>query len=165
MKAIIVTGGTKPSKKLLSKEISSENIIIAADSGANCLWKYQITPDYLIGDLDSIDKKILDFFVQKNITIEQHPCNKNLTDAQLALNKAITLGAKEIVLLGCLGGKRTDHILGAIGLLDTCINLNISASLKDDHQIITLLNQSTTIYCENKKSSYTLQSYQFHLLT
>ncbi|CAL7961068.1 thiamine pyrophosphokinase [Gammaproteobacteria bacterium] len=158
MKAIIVAGGAPPSKKLLNNEITSKSIIIAADNGADCLWKYQITPDYLIGDFDSIDDRVLHFWVNKNIPIERHPQNKNATDGQLALKKAIALDIKKIVFLGCLGGKRTDHLLGAFGLLAECLNLNIIACLKDDYQAITLLDQSIIIPGKNGEI-FSLQAY------
>lgn len=157
MKAVIVAGGTPPSQKLLNKEIISSTVI-AADSGANCLWKYQITPDYLIGDFDSIDNKILHFWENKKVSIERHPQNKDETDAQLALKKAASLGATEVVFLGCLGGKRTDHLLGALGLLTEASDLNIAACLKDDYQTITLLEEPTTIHGNNGEI-FSLQAY------
>lgn len=158
MKTIIVAGGAPPSLQLLNKDITPHSIIIAADSGANCLWEYQITPNYLIGDFDSIDKKVLDSWTNNRVTIEQHPVNKDKTDAQLALEKAINLGAKEIILLGCLGGKRIDHLLGAIGLLTKCMDLNIRACLKDDYQTITLLNKPTII-CGKYGEVFSLLAY------
>ncbi len=158
MKAIIISGGTPPSQKLITKEITQNCIIIAVDSGANCLYKYQTAPHYLIGDLDSINHTTLNFWINKNIPIEQHPCDKNATDSQLALQKAITLDVKEIVFLGCLGGNRVDHLLGALGLLTECLNLNIVASLKDDYQTITLLNHPITIHGKNKEM-FSLQAY------
>ncbi|MBU0744733.1 MAG: thiamine diphosphokinase [Gammaproteobacteria bacterium] len=158
MKTIIVTGGTPPSKKLITKEICQDSIIIAADSGANCLWKYKITPDYLIGDFDSIDKKILKAWIKKNIPIKRYPIEKDLTDANLALKIAKKLKAKETVFLGALGGKRIDHLLGAIGLLDDCLKLNIKACLKDDYQTITLLKTSTTI-SGKPNQTFSLQAY------
>src|SRR3990170_548214 len=158
MKAIIIAGGTPPSKKLITKETTRSSIIIAADSGANCLWKYKIVPDYLIGDFDSINSKALNFLANKNIPIERYPCNKDLTDAQLALKKSLQLKAKKIIFLGCLGGKRIDHLLGAFGLLLECSNLNIDAALKDDNQIVTLLKKSTTIYGK-RGAIFSLQAY------
>lgn len=158
MKTIIVAGGTWPSKKLLNKEVTAKNIIIAADSGANCLWEYQITPDYLIGDFDSIDSKILQLWENKKVSIERHPQNKDETDAQLALKKATSLGATEVVFLGCLGGKRVDHLLGALGLLTEASDLKIAACLKDDYQTITLLEEPTTIHGKSGEI-FSLQAY------
>ncbi len=158
MKTIIIAGGNPPSKKLITKELTKNTIIIAADSGANILWKYKITPHYLIGDLDSIDYKALNFWINKNVNVVRYPTDKNFTDAELALKKAAALKIKKITFFGCLGGKRVDHLLGALGLLDKCTKLNIEASLKDDNQTVTLLNKSTTIH--NKIGSlFSLQAY------
>jgi thiamine pyrophosphokinase len=158
MKAIIIAGGTPPSKKLITKEITKKSIIIAVDSGANCLWQYKVTPHYLIGDLDSIDYKILNFLLSKNVTIERYPVDKDCTDAELALKKAQKLKIKKITFLGCLGGNRVDHLLGTIGLLDECANSNIAACLKDDYQTISLLKKSTTIYGKPGQM-FSLQAY------
>lgn len=158
MKAIIVAGGTAPPKKLITRELTSKSVIIAADSGANCLWHYKILPDYLIGDFDSINKKILGSLKRSSTIIERHPCCKDLTDAQLALKKALELRAKAIVFLGCLGGKRVDHLLGALGLLLTCAKLKVDACLKDEHQTITLITKSTIIHGKSG-DIFSLQAY------
>lgn len=57
MKAIVIGGGEAPSKELLKQEMKDSSYIICADSGANCLYKYDIIPDFILGDMDSIDKK------------------------------------------------------------------------------------------------------------
>jgi thiamine pyrophosphokinase len=158
MKIIIVAGGTPPSKKLLVKEAASKSTIIAADSGANCLWEYKIMPQYLIGDFDSIDNKILHLWESKNVFVERYPQDKDMTDSQLALKKALILGAREIVFLGCLGGKRIDHLWSALGLLAECLDLNIKACIKDDFQTVILLDKPTIIYGDYGKV-FSLQAY------
>ena len=145
MKAIIVGGGLPPSKSLIVKEITKDSVIIAADGGANCLWQYKITPNYLIGDFDSIDSKILNLWVNKGVITERYPAEKDFTDTELALKKAAELKAKKVVFLGCLGGFRVDHLLGVIGLLDKTVRLDIKGYLKDEYQTITLLTKSVTI--------------------
>ena len=47
MKVIIISGGNPPSKELLTKEITEDTFLIGADSGANCLYDYNIEPDLL----------------------------------------------------------------------------------------------------------------------
>lgn len=145
MKVIIVGGGTPPSKELILREMTKNTSIIAADSGVDCLYKYKIVPKLIIGDLDSANKKALDFFQKKNVPNERYPHEKDSTDSELALKKALGLKAREIIFLGLIGGKRTDHFLGVLGLLKTCLRLNIKACLKDDHQNIIMLNKSATI--------------------
>ena len=157
MKIVIIAGGTPPSIKLLKKCINNA-IIICADSGGDILFKHKILPQYLIGDLDSIAKSSLNYFIENNVIIEKYPVEKNLTDAQLALQKAITIGADEIIFLGCIGGKKIDHFLGALGLLLECSKLNIKASFKDDIQTITLLSNSAII-SGKPGASFSLQAY------
>lgn len=60
MNVAIVSGGNPPSEKLLKKYISEVEFIIAADKGSECLYKYNIIPDLLLGDFDSAKKEILD---------------------------------------------------------------------------------------------------------
>lgn len=144
MRIVILSGGIPPSYELLKKEISNSDFLICADSGANCLFKYNILPDYLIGDFDSIYKEIMDFFLQKNVAIERYPREKDSTDTQIALEKACFLGATEIIFLGCTGG-RIDHTLGNLGLLKKCLNLKIKAYLIDDKNIIFITEKPLEI--------------------
>lgn len=145
MKAIIIAGGTAPSLKLLKNEITHNSIIIAADSGANCLFSYKVTPNYIIGDLDSITPKARKFFEKKPVVFERAPRDKDSTDAFLALHKAIALGAKEITFFGCTGGKRIDHFIGSLGLLAFCLKHKIKATIKDETNCISLHAKSFTI--------------------
>lgn len=158
MKIIIVAGGSPPSVELLKSEITDNSIIIGVDHGADCLFQYQVIPDLIIGDFDSISKPARDFFTKQNVTQETYPTNKCYTDAELALQKAIQLRPETIVLLGCTGGKRIDHLIGALGLLIECAKHQINSSIKDDSNTITLLTQSTKIY-GNPGEQFSLQAY------
>lgn len=145
MKIIIVSGGTPPTPKLLQKEVEDCSYIIAADSGADHLHNYNLLPNLIIGDLDSIQTSTLQKLKKKNVVVEQYPKDKDFTDTQLALHKAIALHATEIVFLGCTGGKRIDHFLGSLGLLLECSQHNINAKIQDSDNIITLIDKSQTI--------------------
>ena len=70
MKVVIISGGAPPSKELLTKEITKDTFLIGADSGANCLYQYNIKPDLLVGDFDSIDEDILDYYKKNNFSTE-----------------------------------------------------------------------------------------------
>lgn len=144
MKIVILSGGTPPSCELIKKELNDSSFLICADSGANCLFEYSIFPDYLIGDFDSISKEAMEFFKQNNTTIERYPREKDSTDTQIALEKAISLGADEIVFLGCTGG-RIDHTFGNLGLLKKCLDLKVNAYLTDDKNIIFITGKPIEI--------------------
>jgi len=144
MKAVIVSGGTPPSYELLKDELACESLIICADSGGDCLYKYGFIPNYLLGDFDSIDSEAFKYFEKEGVAIEGFRRDKDYTDTQLSIRKAMELGCDEIVLLGC-SGNRMDHTLGNIGLLKECLNSGVKAYLKDDINAVTLVDSTTTI--------------------
>ncbi|EJO5347928.1 thiamine diphosphokinase [Clostridium botulinum] len=157
MKAIIIAGGKPPSKKLLQQEMKDSSYVICADSGANCLYKYDIVPDFILGDMDSIDKKIFSYFKEKGVYIDKYPKDKDFTDGLIALNKAIDLKVDTVVLLGCTGN-RIDHILGNLGFLEICLKNNIKAYIKDENNEIFLTDKDISL--EPRKSNYfSLQAY------
>lgn len=144
MKAVILSGGYPPSKDLLEKELSDSSCLICADSGGNCLFEYGIAPDYLIGDFDSINKEALQFFKGLKINIETYPVNKDYTDSEICLSKALNMGMDEVVFLGCTGN-RLDHFLSNLGLLLIALKNGIKASIKDDKNEIILADKSLQI--------------------
>ena len=50
-------------------KIIKDRILICADGGANIAYKYGLTPNYIIGDLDSIDNKILEYYKKENVNM------------------------------------------------------------------------------------------------
>ena len=144
MKIIIISGGHPPSRELLIKEIRSDAFLIAADSGANCLYEYNIEPDLLVGDFDSIDKNVLDYFKKSNCSIDIYPTEKDFTDTEIAVKKALCMKPNEIVFLGCTGS-RVDHLLGNIGMLKICLEYGVNACIKDENNTIRLIDASTSL--------------------
>ncbi|MGV8980251.1 thiamine diphosphokinase [Clostridium sp.] len=144
MKVIIISGGNPPSKELLTSEITGDTFLIAADSGANCLYDYNIKPDLLLGDFDSIDIEVLDYFKKCNCTIDIYPTEKDFTDTQIAVEKALCMKPNEILFLGCTGS-RVDHLLGNIGMLKICLENGVNAFIKDENNSIRLTNASTLL--------------------
>jgi thiamine pyrophosphokinase len=157
MKAVIICSGNAPSMSLLEKEIDEDTIIICADGGANHLYNSSIIPHYLLGDFDSIAPEVLEYFRHQKVKLESYPVEKDDTDSELALNKAIELGAKEVVFLGCIGS-RIDHVYGNIGLLKRCINAGVKGSIKDEHNYIFLMDKSATLY-GSSGDTFSLQSF------
>lgn len=144
MKIVIVSGGVPPSKQLLLKELYHSSYLICADSGANCLFKYGIVPHYLMGDFDSIDKGVYEYFATKECNIETFKKDKDYTDTKIALLKSIELGASEVVFLGSTGN-RIDHTLGNLGFLKECLKLKVKAKLKDDKNCVQISDKPLII--------------------
>lgn len=144
MKAVIISGGTEPSYELLQKELRDCNFLVCADSGANCIYKYKIKPNILIGDFDSASKEVLEYYKKNCSDIIKFPSEKDFTDTELALKEVLKLEASEIVFLGCTG-TRIDHLFGNIGLLNRCLNLGIKAFIKDENNEMFIINKESTL--------------------
>ena len=112
---VILVGGSKVSLKLL-KPISHLHPIFAADSGANILVSEKIDFKAVIGDMDSIDERIL-----KNPDIESIPISdQNSTDLEKCFSQ---VSAEVFIGFGFLD-LRLDHTLASL----TAICKNNSAN-------------------------------------
>ncbi|AAK79697.1 thiamine pyrophosphokinase [Clostridium acetobutylicum] len=144
MKVVVISGGKMPSEALLRSEIENCDYIICADSGANCLHKYEIRPDMLLGDFDSIDEEVFNYFKEFHINTIKFPREKDFTDTELAFREALKLSADEICFLGCTG-TRLDHIFGNLGLLYRCLKSGIRAYIKDDNNTLFMIDKTISI--------------------
>ena len=115
MKAIVVAGGDAAPED--AAQLASADVVIAADSGAAWLDAVGRQPDLVIGDMDSIDPGLLERLKARGVSVESHPPDKEASDAELAVARAVEMGASEIVILGGLGGPRLDHELANLLLL------------------------------------------------
>lgn len=163
MKAVIVSGGNPPSKELLMDELKNNSLLICADGGGEALKKYGLIPDILLGDFDSISKDTFNYFTEKKTKIVTYPKEKDFTDTEVALQKALELKAKEICFLGCTG-TRLDHTLSNIGLLKKCLENEINAYILDDNNKIFLKNKTCVIY-KNSYKYFSLLSYGSDVIT
>jgi thiamine pyrophosphokinase len=139
MKIIIISGGNSPSKELLMKEITEDTFLIGADSGADCLYDYNIKPDLLVGDFDSINKNVFKYYEKSDCIIDIYPTEKDSTDTEIAVQKALSMNPSEIVFLGCTGS-RIDHLFGNIGMLKICLEYGVNACIKDKNNNIRLID-------------------------
>ncbi|MBO7214853.1 MAG: thiamine pyrophosphokinase, partial [Clostridia bacterium] len=106
MKVAIFAGGPFESVNL-----DNYDLLICADKGYLYARNLGVKPNYILGDFDSLG------FVPDGA--ETYPVDKNYSDLELAINKAISLGATEIDGYFCVGG-RLDHELFNISLLKKC---------------------------------------------
>lgn len=118
MKICIVLNGEIKDYDYINRIVrtGSYDYIICSDGGANHAYNMDIIPDYIIGDLDSTDKNTIEYYKSKNVKFEKFPTKKDETDTELCIELSDKLKAKEIHLIGALGG-RIDHTIANINLL------------------------------------------------
>ncbi|MBV9543234.1 MAG: thiamine diphosphokinase [Chloroflexi bacterium] len=102
--------------------------VVAADSGARTAFGLEITPDVVVGDMDSIDPDTLRRLHDEGVPLEHHSRDKDATDGDLAIERAVQNGARELILLGFLGGPRLDQELASVLLT---ARLSVEATLLD----------------------------------
>lgn len=155
MKFLIVSGGSL-NKEFVTKVVGQGRYdrILAADSGMNALYAAAVTPDIIIGDFDSADKKILAFF-QQNKEIDFCTLNpeKDDTDTEFAIRESIRRGADSITIIGGTG-TRLDHVLGNISLLGIGLEEGVRMELLDAHNRICMIDHSVTLKNKEQYGNY-----------
>ena len=105
-------------------------------------------PDYILGDFDSIDKKVLEKYKTQKIKINELKPEKDFTDTEEAINLAIKLKSSEFVIIGAIG-TRIDHVLANINVLKIALDNNIKAKIINEHNEIELINNELIIERNN----------------
>lgn len=113
--------------------------VLAADGGARNALALGLTPDLLIGDLDSVDPATVATLTQLGVPVEVLPIDKDATDGELAVRRALAWGATRITMVGALGGPRADHSLANVLLLTRPELAHVVVSLLDHQQEARLL--------------------------
>lgn len=140
-KIAIIANGYIKNPKFHKDLLKDADIIICADGGANNAKKIGVTPNYIIGDLDSASKSSIELFKDKSKIIKDD--NQDNTDLEKALSLAETLNPSEILIMGAIGD-RIDHTIANIMCL-TKINSDIKAQIIDEKNIIELVENSADI--------------------
>ena len=73
-----------------------------------------LSPELWVGDFDSTSEELADQY--RNVARHAFPAEKDKTDGEIAVDEAVRLGAREIVMVGGLGGQ-ADHALAHFGLI------------------------------------------------
>jgi thiamine pyrophosphokinase len=116
MRAIIIAAGEAEKGSGWERWVRAGDWIIGADGGAARALDWGLTPQVVIGDMDSLPGALRDDLEARGSAFIEHPRAKDETDLELALTYAVQQGAEEIVVLGALGG-RLDHTLANLLLL------------------------------------------------
>jgi len=126
---IIFANGELPDKEKARALLHKDDFIIAADGGSNHALALGLTPNIIIGDLDSTTFDLRPL-TEKGMQILQFPADKNETDLELAIQHALTLNPQKIIILAALGG-RLDQTLGNIALISNLQPVACNLQLND----------------------------------
>lgn len=115
MRTVVICGGG-PKNELMSFQSYSnyEDIVfIGADRGAITLLELGHMPTEAVGDFDSLSSEELMYLQQSIKSLNPVSSEKDETDAELAIAKALTFKPTHIVITGVTGG-RLDHFMAVL---------------------------------------------------
>lgn len=90
--------------------------VVAADGGLERAVALGLDVDVVVGDLDSASSAALAAARAAGARVVEHPTAKDATDLELALDEALALGARRVLVVGSAAG-RLDHLLASLLLL------------------------------------------------
>ena len=124
---VFLNGEYNYSQKFMDKLVSENTVCLCADGGANFAFRYRKVPKMIIGDLDSIEEKVLKFYKNENVLIKKFPKDKDFTDFELILKEIEKIEEnknylEKIFVVGGLG-KRIDMTLSNLFIMEKYQNL------------------------------------------
>ena len=128
-------------------EASAEKVrkcdrIIAVDGGLNHCHKWGLSPQLIIGDMDSADEAALAAF--EGVLRKPFPKDKDKTDLQLAVEYAFADGESRLVIFGGLG-RRIDHSLSNIILLTLFPG---KLYIETESELLFVIGSKVTLCCD-----------------
>ncbi len=127
---VIFANGELPDLEKARALLRADDTILCADGGTHHALALGLQPNLVVGDMDSLSKGAWKKLEQANVPIELHPRDKDETDLELAIRRAIEMDPDSILVVGALGG-RLDQTLGNIALLSDSLLSTLDSRFDD----------------------------------
>lgn len=146
MHILIISGGylNLSFARRYCKTLSTDKVFVV-DKGLEYADALQILPDVILGDFDTVDQRLLARYEERvhagelKAYIERYPAKKDASDTELALMKAMEMGADEVTILAGTGS-RMDHILMNMELLLMAERAAVTCYMVDETNRIQMLS-------------------------
>lgn len=137
---VILADGLFPAHPIPLAILRKARMVICCDGAAQKLIGSGIRmPDYVVGDLDSLNSELLERLGERVIRIESQDSN----DLTKAFDLALSLKSEKVVILGATG-LREDHTLGNISLLSRYSD-HADVLMYTDYGRFIAISETTTI--------------------
>ena len=103
MRAAIFLNGAPDPPDLLRRVAARADLVVAADGGARYALDAGITPDLVVGDMDSLGE--VQEIEERGVALERYPLRKDKMDGHLAVMAVRERGATSVDLLCAAGGR------------------------------------------------------------
>jgi thiamine pyrophosphokinase len=113
---LIFANGALPDAARARALVRADDFIVCADGGTRHALDLGLTPQAIIGDLDSLTEAERAHVAGADVILRQYPHDKDETDLELALGYCLEQNPSSVLIVGALG-RRLDHTLGNVALL------------------------------------------------
>ncbi|MFH1980706.1 MAG: thiamine diphosphokinase [Pseudomonadota bacterium] len=148
--AAIVANGSDDGLPGILANLSTVDMIIAADGGADACWHIGVTPTLIVGDLDSITDAARQAFEAARVPFITHPADKDSSDLELAITEAVSRGAERIAIYCAMGGRWDMTAANMFLLMAPCLK-NTTTIITDGRQHIRLLRAGDRIRLKGRR--------------
>jgi thiamine pyrophosphokinase len=142
---VIFANGELPDPDKARSLLQNGDYIICADGGTRHAVALGIQPHLIVGDMDSAAKEAVETFREADVPMELFPHDKDETDLELAIQRAVDLQPEQILILGALGG-RLDQTLGNLALLTGSRLAALDVKLDDGVEEVFLCRKQAVIH-------------------
>ena len=146
-KAIIITSYLENHFNM-KNAVTDGDYVICTDGGYDIALEEGISPNILIGDLDSIKSKI-----PEHLPVLRFNPVKDYTDLQLSLDHAVSKGADTVEIWGGIGG-RLDQTVANLQLLSRYSKEFSSLLLRDGANEAKVLSPNRETYITPREGWY-----------
>ncbi len=133
--------------------VNENDFVIAADAGLLYARQQGINPNIVLGDFDSLGNVPSD--CDNILTFKPE---KDYTDTGIAVQEAISMGYKRIVVCGALGGKRLEHTLANIQTAADAAKRGCDVYLTDGNTVINFLCNGKKMFDEKNRGYVSILS-------
>lgn len=138
--AVVIADGQFPQSESVLELIRDAGEVICCDGAVRKALANGFTPDYIVGDLDSLDEKYKVQFADRLYPIPEQDTN----DLTKAVRFTRSKGIKSLLIVGATG-LREDHTLGNISLLAQYSELFDRVEMVSDYGIFTSISKTTEL--------------------
>lgn len=144
MKIVIFAGNKSGEYEYIKNYLNDDDYYVACDGGLDIIDSLNITPNVIIGDLDSVNHDTIKKY--NNIKILEYPPEKDLTDLDITINYCENLNIKydEILIFGATNG-RADHYIANVFLIEKYYNKGVFIKLIDENNILFATDKNISI--------------------
>lgn len=161
-KCVIVGAGACDIRKLRGRlSVNDRDLCIAADGGLEYLLQVGLTPDLVLGDMDSLENEGVLGTLGVDVCVRRLPVEKDDTDMLAAIKEGLAAGYHQFELYGAFGG-RFDHTLANIQCLLYLRNRDARGLIiGDEVTLILVRNECITFAADQAEKGRRISVFAF----